>query len=87
MTTPRTSRRSLTGFCWQPGRHWWGWERHRSRDRRRAPVANFEVIALRILGLTLGSGGVLPAGTVLQRVTVSTDDPATGPQGPLTNEA
>lgn len=47
------------------------------------PVANLQVQVLKISGRTLGSGATIPAGTSLQQVTLTTDDPDSGPQGPL----
>jgi hypothetical protein len=47
------------------------------------PVANLQVQVLKINGQTLGAGATIPAGTLLQQVTLTTDDPDSGPQGPL----
>ena len=47
------------------------------------PVAKLEAKVLQISGRTLASGAVIPAGTALRPVTLSTDDPDAGPQGPL----
>jgi hypothetical protein len=47
------------------------------------PVANLAAQVLKISGRTFGGGAVIPKGVSLEKVSLTTADPDSGPQGPL----